>query len=165
MQATSVRHASSLGRGRGRRGGNRRGLRGSHRMLFGLAATKRKREKQHEQPSQQHILGELGNDANCRSHRPASQITSPRVSGPDIDCASIQLTSVSTCSARKKRTSCTGRMICGHVGELARTWPWCSERRKAASKPLSELQNGSANFEKPCFNSALEAASNFEKLQ
>ena len=28
-------------------------------------------EKQHEQPSQQHILGELGNDANCRSHRPA----------------------------------------------------------------------------------------------
>ena len=63
------------------------------------------------------------------------------------------------------RTSCTGRMICGHVGELARTWPWCSERRKAASKPLSELQNGSANFEKPCFNSALEAASNFEKLQ
>ena len=44
MQATSVRHASSLGRGRGRRGGSRRGLRGSHRMLFGLAATKRKRE-------------------------------------------------------------------------------------------------------------------------
>ena len=75
MQATSVRHASSLGRGRGRRGGSRRGLRGSHRMLFGLAATKRKREA--TRTSQQHILGELGTMRIVENIAPRKRATSP----------------------------------------------------------------------------------------